>query len=64
MSEIEPSLDDPFLTVDSVAKIFDVKPYQVRAWIKEGKMEARMVLGRWRILKSEVKRVANEEYGK
>jgi predicted site-specific integrase-resolvase len=60
---IDPSLDDPLLSVNTVAEIFDVQPAQVRVWIKSGKIKAQKVLGRWRILQSEVRRVANEEYG-
>lgn len=58
-----PTLDDPFIGVDEVAKMFGTSPVQVRQWIRDGKMDGRKIMGRWRVLTSEVKRVANEEYG-
>ena len=58
-----PTLDDPFYGVDDVAKLFSVTPSQVREWVKDGKMRGYKVLGRIRILKSEVERVVKEEYG-
>lgn len=61
--EIVPSLDDPLYTTSDVAKMFSVEEVQVRAWIKEGKMNGRKILGRWRVQRSEVIRVANKEYG-
>lgn len=60
---IEPTLDDPALTISTVAKIFDVGDHTVRDWIKTEKITAFKVMGRWRILQSEVTRLANEEYG-
>lgn len=64
MSEqIIPTEDNPLYSVSTVAKLFDVDQDTVRQWIREDKIKANKILGRWRILHSEVVRVANEEYG-
>lgn len=61
---IVPTEENPLYTVGTVAKLFDVNQAQIRVWIKEGKIKAIKVLGHWRIQKSEVVRLANEEYGR
>lgn len=63
MSEIIPSHDDPLLSPTKVADIFDVKPYTVRKWIEEGRLNAVKVGTRWRIQHSEMVRFANTQYG-
>lgn len=63
MNDVIPSLDDPMHSTSDVAKMFGVSEPQVRVWITEGKMKATKILGRWRIQESEIRRVANEEYG-
>lgn len=63
MSDISPTPDDPFYSVETVAEMFDVEPYTVRNWIRDGKLEAIKVLGRWRVKKSEVRRLVNQEHG-
>jgi excisionase family DNA binding protein len=55
--------EDPLYGVTQIAKMFSVEPYTVRVWIKEGKLQGRMIQGRWRVPKSEVIRLANEEHG-
>lgn len=60
---IIPSLDNPLYTVAQVAKMFGVDQPTVRLWIRQEKLNAVKVMGRWRVQKSEVVRVANEEYG-
>jgi len=62
-TEFVPTPDNPLYRVGTVAAMFDVDPAQVRDWIKEGRIEARKILGQWRISKSEVARFTNEEYG-
>lgn len=58
-----PTQDDPWLSLRSVANLFDVKPDTIRQWIQDGKIEAFKFNNRWRIRKSEVKRVSEREYG-
>lgn len=61
---IEPSLDDPLLTVDEVAKIFSVTPRTVRLWCSEGKLKSvKLSTGGRRVLKSDMVNFANERYG-
>lgn len=58
-----PSEDDPAYTVGSAAAMFGVKSTTFRTWIKEGKVNAFKINGRWRVLKSELERLADHEYG-
>lgn len=59
-----PTLEDPFLTVPQVAKIFAVKTHTVRLWMREGKMEGhKLPGGQWRILTSTVNKFAQDMYG-
>ena len=58
-----PSPEDPFYTVPAVAHMFGVGPHTIRKWIAEERIKATKIEGRWRIRKSEVARVANQEYG-
>jgi len=39
-------------TVEEAAKILQVTPYTIRAWLKAGKLPGRKVGGVWRILDS------------
>lgn len=57
------NLDDPFLSVERIAKIFDVRPYAVRQWLKDGKLKGAKVESQWRVQTSEVQRFAQEAYG-
>jgi excisionase family DNA binding protein len=62
----EPVIDpdtDRFMAVKEVAAFFDVRMFTIREWITDGKIKAVKVNGRWKILKSEVIRYANELYG-
>lgn len=61
MGEI--SLDDPLLSSDTVAKMFDVTGYTMREWCKAGKIKGRKVNGRWKIQRSDAQALANEMYG-
>lgn len=63
MAEFEPTPENPLYSISTVASMFDVGPAQVREWCKEGKVKATKVFGQWKIPASEVKRIANEEYG-
>lgn len=55
---------DPLLKVATVAKMFEVRPYTIRQWIKDGKLKAvRLDGGHYRVYQSEVRRYANEKYG-
>ena len=58
-----PDPDNPMYSVEAVAKMFGVKPYTVRQWIKDGTVEANKVLGRWRVQRSELVKLANKEHG-
>lgn len=59
---IDPT-EDPLYTAQEVAKMFGVTAYTIRLWIEQGRIEARKIEGRWRIPRSEIRRVANEEHG-
>lgn len=61
---ITPTPENPLYGVGTVAAMFDVSEAQVREWIKSDRIKATKIFGRWRIQKSEVVRIANEEYGK
>ena len=56
-------LDDPFLTVKQVAEIFNMKPYAIRVWLKEGKLKGVKFDAQWRIQKSVVVQFAQAAYG-
>lgn len=49
--------EDKDLSVDQAAKRLGVHPNTVRNAIETGRMQARKVLGRWRIKESEVERI-------
>lgn len=56
--------EDTFLNPSDVAKIFGVKPYTIRIWIRDGKLEAeKMRSGRLKIRKSSVVKYAQEQFG-
>ena len=59
-----PTEENPLLSVQTVAKMFDVEMNTVRLWIRTERVKATKVMGQWRIPKSETIRIANEEYGK
>lgn len=61
--QVVPSQEDPLLSPQKVAKMFDVQDYTVHHWIKDGKLKAIKIAGRWRIQQSEVVRFANAQYG-
>lgn len=63
MPEIIPSQDDPLLSPQKIAKMFDVKAFTVRQWINDGKLKAVKVGNSWRVQQSEMVRFANEKYG-
>ena len=56
-------LDDPFLSVNDVAKIFNVRPYAVRQWLKDGKLKGVKIESQWRVQKSVVIKFAQDAYG-
>lgn len=62
MNEV-PSLENPLLSVAQVAKIFAVKPYTVRMWLKSGKLKGRKVNGQWKVLKSDMIQHLQEQFG-
>lgn len=54
------------MTVEQIARFFQVAPYTVRAWLKgdNPKISGTKLAGsRWRVRRSEVLRFANEQYG-
>ncbi len=65
MDQVIPSIEDPFLTVDEIANIFKVTPYTVRHWCRDGETlhGVKLPNGEWRVLKSEMVRLANAKYG-
>jgi excisionase family DNA binding protein len=55
---------DKLLTVPQVAGVFQVTPYTVRQWLRDGKLKGiRPANGPWRIPESAVQEFANEKYG-
>jgi excisionase family DNA binding protein len=58
MAEVE----DPFMSTVSIAEMFDVTPYTVRQWVREGKLKATKVNRSWKVRRSEAVRFANEKY--
>lgn len=59
---IDPT-EDPLYTAQEVAKMFGVTAYTIRTWIDSDRIKAKKIEGRWRIPRSEIRRVANEEHG-
>lgn len=58
------SPENPLLTVAAIGRMFSVRGYTVREWLREGKLKnATKVNGRWRVPLSEVQKYANELYG-
>jgi len=56
--------ENRLLTVATVGRIFSVRGFTVREWIRDGKLKGAVKINnRWRIPESEVKRYANELYG-
>lgn len=64
MTDVTDAPVEKHYSVHSVAGMFDVGAQTVRLWIREGKLKARKINGRWRIPESELKRLANTRYGK
>lgn len=62
MTAVDPD-HDRLMTVDEVAKFFAVTKYTVRCWIRDGDIQAKKLNNKWRILKSEVVRYANKNWG-
>jgi excisionase family DNA binding protein len=56
-------VDDPFYNVADVARIFATSDYTVRRWLKSKKITGVKVGKNWKIRESEIKRLAEEEYG-
>lgn len=55
--------DDPLYSTRKVAATFHLTTETIRNWIKEGKIKAQIVNGRWYIRRSEMIRVANNRHG-
>lgn len=62
-SMVVPTLENRLYTVEEVAKIFSVKPYTARGWLRDGVIKGIKVRGTWRVSQAEVTRFANQEYG-
>lgn len=60
---IEPTLENPLLTINRVALIFGVKPNTVRKWILDKKIDATKVNNHWMIEQEEINRIANKWHG-
>lgn len=56
-------MDDPLLTPEQVAEFFQVTPYTVREWLKNGTLSGSKPTGRWRIKQSDVIALAEQKYG-
>lgn len=54
---------DRYMTVKEIATFFAVKEITVREWLRDGKLTGKKNNDRWRVLKSEVVRYAQELYG-
>ena len=54
---------DRYMSVEEVAAFFAVTKYTIREWIKHEKLSAVKISTKWKILKSEVIRYANAQYG-
>jgi excisionase family DNA binding protein len=61
--QVVPSPDNPLYSVGQVADMFGVKETTVRTWIRSNRLTAHKIQGRWKVQKSELVRVANEEFG-
>lgn len=55
--------DDPLLTVEQVADVFQVKPPTIRKWIKDGTIVGVKIGRHWRVYESEVTRLATSRHG-
>lgn len=55
--------DDPFLSTDKIAKLFDVTTETIRSWIEAGTLPGVQINGRWKVRQSAVHRYLNEKYG-
>lgn len=59
-----PTLEDPAVSVEEIAKIFAVTNYTVRSWFKVGKLPGFKIPGnQWRALQSDVTAFAQKLYG-
>lgn len=56
-------MDEALLTPEQVAEFFQVTPYTVREWLKDGKLPGTKPTGRWRVKQSDVIEFANQKYG-
>ena len=64
MVDVSELMKDPFLTPGEIARMFGVKPYTVRQWIKDGKFPAeKMQSGRLKVRLSTLQKFAQEQFG-
>lgn len=63
-SQPQDEMPEELYTVPQIAQMFQVTPYTVRVWLREGDMRGIKVgNGRWRVSRQELIRVANVKYG-
>lgn len=56
-------MTEQFYNVNTVAKMFDVEPHTIRTWIRQDKIKAQKILGRWRVPQSEIDQLVKKEFG-
>lgn len=54
---------DPFINPSDIARMFGVKPYTVRVWIRDGKLKSEKINGRLKVRMSEVQKYAQQQFG-
>jgi predicted site-specific integrase-resolvase len=56
------SEEEQFLSTGKVAKMFDVRTQTVGEWIRDDKLKAQKINGRWKVSVAEVKRFGQAKY--
>lgn len=54
--------EQQYLSTGKVAKMFDVRTQTVGEWIRDEKMKATKINGRWKVSVAEVKRFGQSKY--
>ena len=56
------SEEEQYLSTGKVAKMFDVRTQTVGEWIRDKKIKAQKINGRWKISVAEIKRFGQAKY--